>query len=228
MAFPLQLQLANHLNTNAARIRQVIRDPSNHTRLRRRPHLPPSCRAGWALYIYECNILLYSIIENIDGFVRCYMTGLYRLVHCRHQSGANFANNYWWHMTDQQPDEMTLSWFVEQALLDICKAVSNAQIEITKLRTTGQSQAAINPVPIDPSGFNWKDVEREIEFDILVTNESGNTGTASAGLKMFNLGAGLGTERTKTSSIANRLKFSVPVIFTGMEIRDYQYKPRQP
>lgn len=124
------------------------------------------------------------------------------------------------------PPGISLHDFIKQALLDICKGIIEAQAEVSKPRTDGKFNATICPIPAEAESVDWADYEREIEFDILVSGESRNVGTASAELKVFGSGGDLTTERTTGSTTAHRLKFAVPVVLPGAQIQHYKRKPK--
>jgi hypothetical protein len=93
-------------------------------------------------------------------------------------------------------------------LLDIALGIEDA---IREAETLGV-HLRVNPhFPDQPD--DWDKYQRPVEFDIAVTDTDTREGGGRAGLKIFVADLAAEGKAVKESSSANRLRFTLPMIF---------------
>jgi hypothetical protein len=120
---------------------------------------------------------------------------------------------------------MELKDFIKNSLLDVMRAVQEAQKEWQESGHMG----AINPVwaTVDKESF------RDISFDVAVTAENATAGKVGGGIHVVGIKVGGDTSETVSSSSVSRLQFSVPIVPPAITVvPQYQrsgpidYRPR--
>jgi len=103
---------------------------------------------------------------------------------------------------------MELKEFVAETLIAIHDAITEA---ISRIEAAG-GKGTINPHWIEDGSWD-KNVEK-VEFDIAVSVADKTAGTAKAGIKVFTV-VDVGGDGSKSWEhiVANKVKFSVPMIF---------------
>lgn len=125
---------------------------------------------------------------------------------------------------------MNLQEFIKESLLQIVRAVKEAQAEAEKLG------AHVNPaglsipvdkitVPFHPSKNIYSTI---IEFDVAVTAVEETTAKGGIGVSIGIIGAGgQGQKQTRNEDVS-RLKFSIPVMLpTGQDLNPKTHSPTQ-
>ncbi len=106
-----------------------------------------------------------------------------------------------------------LSDFIAKVIDEICTGIDKAIRENQQLGR----KASINPVP-EGKVSDWKPYERELEFDIAVTAsvKDAVAGGGKLSLGIANVGGDLSS--MSENSMANRVRFKIPVVFPGQPI----------
>ena len=102
---------------------------------------------------------------------------------------------------------MELHTFVKETLIQIVKGITEAQNDYI----VQSNNAAI--VPHGVSSSDLKIANREIQFDIVLTTQTGSSAKAGLGIFVGGLGVGTQGKLNANDSSENRVKFSVPVLF---------------
>ena len=103
---------------------------------------------------------------------------------------------------------MDLKEFGADVISQICGGVTDA---INKHDETG-SVGRINPVFKDRNGkVNWEKYIQNIEFEVSITEDTKVSGKASGGIKVYFVAADAGTDKSRETSMVNRIKFTIPV-----------------
>lgn len=110
--------------------------------------------------------------------------------------------------------------------MDLKEFVSRTDIqegvaEAIKRHTERQGIGGISVVFKKGADVNWSEYVKAVEFDIAVTTTDNTSGTAKAGVKVFDL-ADFGGDVSKNleKGVANRIKFSVPILFPAQVFQD--------
>lgn len=97
---------------------------------------------------------------------------------------------------------MELDEFVKKVLLDVIDGVKSAQ-------------KSVNPGNMNTGDgvICWSNDFRlcKVEFVVAVTTTDSTDGKASAGLRVWSVGAGVERADSTRSEVANRIRFTVPV-----------------
>jgi hypothetical protein len=107
---------------------------------------------------------------------------------------------------------MELHEFVKETLIQIVKGITEAQND-----DIIQSNTA-SIVPHGVSSSDLKLANREIQFDVVVTAQSGSSAKAGLGIFVGGLGVGTQGKLDANDSFENRVKFSVPVLFPMQKV----------
>ncbi|MBK8676287.1 MAG: hypothetical protein IPN27_07885 [Cellvibrionales bacterium] len=124
---------------------------------------------------------------------------------------------------------MDLKDFVKESLVQISYGINDANIELSG---TG---AIINPLNVivnsensqaygrtgQPHSHheNSRVVER-VEFDVAVVAEQGEQTNGGIKLAIAAIGLGVGGQSDKSNRSESRIKFTIPVVFPGVESRN--------
>ena len=124
---------------------------------------------------------------------------------------------------------MDLKDFVKESLVQISYGINDANSEISG---TG---AIINPLNVivnsensqaygrtgqpHSTHENSRVVER-VEFDVAVVAEQGEQTNGGIKLAIATIGLGVGGQSDKSNRSESRIKFTIPVVFPGVESRN--------
>ena len=107
---------------------------------------------------------------------------------------------------------MNLSEFVKEVLTEIVAGVRAAQ----------EAEGGAFIVPAGDGGHNYAKHDRFasqarlkstiVDFDIALTVEDSSKAGASAGLKVWSIGANAAGERTSKDTTVSRVQFAVPIL----------------
>lgn len=123
---------------------------------------------------------------------------------------------------------MDLKDFVKETIVQISQGIETANKELEG------SHAMVNPVYVslnsnDAQGYGRtksKDagfgvdesrVLQKVDFDVAVSIETGEQGSAGAKLSIASIGIGAEGKTESTNKSESRIKFSIPVVFPGCE-----------
>jgi len=107
---------------------------------------------------------------------------------------------------------MELHSFVKETLVQIIRGI----VESQKDEIVKQNKASI--VPHGVSSSDMKSANREIEFDIVVTTQSGSSTKGGLGIFVGGIGVGAQGKLDAKDLNENRVKFSVPVLFPMQKV----------
>ena len=103
---------------------------------------------------------------------------------------------------------MDVKDFVADVISQICDGVTEA---IHKHDAAG-SVGRINPIFKDKSGkVDWAKHVQNIEFDISITEDAKTSGKAGGGIKVYFVSANASADKSRETSMVNRIKFTIPV-----------------
>lgn len=123
---------------------------------------------------------------------------------------------------------MDLKDFVKESIVQISKGIEEANTELA------DSEAMVNPVYVqmhstdaqgygrtkerDPQ-FNNADSKllQKVDFDVAVTVEAGQQGSAGAKLSIASIGIGADGKTESSNRSESRIKFTIPVVFPGFK-----------
>ena len=124
---------------------------------------------------------------------------------------------------------MDLKEFIRESLVQISKGITEANEE---LDGTG---AAINPLNVivnteksqaygrtgQPAyQSDQSRIVEKVEFDVAVVAEQGEQTKAGLKLSVASIGLGAGGQSDKTNKSESRIKFSIPVVYPGVESKN--------
>lgn len=121
---------------------------------------------------------------------------------------------------------MDLKDFVKETIVQISKGIEEANAELD------QSEAMVNPVYVslnsqdaqgygrtkerDPDyGNHDSKILQKVDFDVALSIEAGQQGTAGAKLSIASIGIGAEGKTESSNKSESRIKFSIPVVFPG-------------
>ena len=123
---------------------------------------------------------------------------------------------------------MDLKEFVKESIVQISKGIEEANSELN------DSEAMVNPIYVqmhsnDAQGYgrtkerdpNYSDPDskllQKVSFDVAVSVEAGQQGSAGAKLSIASIGIGAEGKTESSNRSESRIKFSVPVVFPGFK-----------
>lgn len=123
---------------------------------------------------------------------------------------------------------MELKDFIKESVVQIAQAIDEAN---EALSSTG---AMVNPLNIKAnsesakaygrtsmknivSGQVGSRVVEKIEFDVAVSAEAGQQGSAGAKLSIASIGFGADGKTESSNKSESRIKFSIPVVYPGVD-----------
>jgi hypothetical protein len=123
---------------------------------------------------------------------------------------------------------MDLKDFVKETIVQISKGIEEANAELE------ESKAMVNPVYVslnsqgaqgygrtkerDPDyGNHDSKILQKVDFDVAVSIEAGQQGSAGAKLSIASIGIGAEGKTESSNKSESRIKFSIPVVFPGYE-----------
>lgn len=109
---------------------------------------------------------------------------------------------------------MELHDFVKETLVQIIRGITEAQ----KDDIIQSNDAAV--VPHGVSSSDKKSANREIQFDVVITAQTGSSAKAGLGIFVGGLGVGTQGKLDANDTLENRVKFSVPVLFPMQRVND--------
>ncbi len=114
---------------------------------------------------------------------------------------------------------MDLEEFVASSIEQIIAGVMRAK---EKVAAEMQGKARVNPRVASGSLPNrfatvsaGSDVVQFVDFDVAVTASKGQAGQAGGGIRVAGIEIGGGREKTQEDSVVSRIKFWVPISFSG-------------
>lgn len=107
---------------------------------------------------------------------------------------------------------MELHSFVNETLVQIIRGIVESQED----KIMQKNKASI--VPYGVSTTDLKSANREIEFDIVITTQSGSATKGGLGIFVGGIGIGAQGKLSATDLNENRVKFSVPVLFPMQKV----------
>jgi hypothetical protein len=123
---------------------------------------------------------------------------------------------------------MDLKEFVKESIVQISKGIEEANAELK------DSEAMVNPLYVtmnskDEQGYGrtkqrnpdyanpGAKLIQKVDFDVAVSVEAGEQGSAGAKLSIASIGIGAEGKIESSNRSESRIKFSVPVVFPGFE-----------
>ena len=123
---------------------------------------------------------------------------------------------------------MDLKEFVKESIVQISNGIEEANSELEG------SEAMVNPVYVmtnskDAQGYGRTTkrasdfpnpdsrVLQKLDFDIAVTVEAGQQGSAGAKLSIASIGIGAEGKAESNNRAESRIRFSIPVVFPGFK-----------
>lgn len=119
---------------------------------------------------------------------------------------------------------MDLKEFVKESIVQISHGIEEANSEISgmgamvnpmyvqmnsdKAQSYGRTTSRNNDYP-NPDGK----IIQKLEFDVALTAESGQQGSAGAKLSIASIGIGADGKKESSNRSESRLRFSIPVVF---------------
>ncbi len=113
--------------------------------------------------------------------------------------------------------QLELKEFIQEALVQIVKGVKNAQEDIKETNAE-----------ISPTGLHFtkegetriifkpgRGIVQTVEFDVAITTIKDAEGRAQVGVPIGDTGLGIGGSKGKKEEYVNRIKFTVPILFTS-------------
>lgn len=107
---------------------------------------------------------------------------------------------------------MELHEFVKETLVQIVRGITEAQ----QHEIIQSNNASV--VPHGVSSSDLKLANREIQFDIVITTQTGSSAKGGVGIFVGGLGVGTQGKLDSNDSLENRVKFSVPVLFPMQKV----------
>ena len=107
---------------------------------------------------------------------------------------------------------MELHNFIKETLVQIVRGIVESQED----KIIQQNKASI--VPYGVSSMDLKSANREIEFDIVITTQSGSSTKGGLGIFVGGIGIGAQGKLDAKDLNENRVKFSVPVLFPMQKV----------